>query len=135
MGQLSLDAATEIIYRGRDHALLIDMPMAIAVTDGGGYLVAFARMDGAILGSIEIALKKARTCILFSGPSEGLWDLCRPGGPAPTTEHTNGGLIPYAGGVPIWDADGNLIGAVGCAGGLPGQDGEVARSAAAVGEH
>src|SRR5277367_1147474 len=101
MIQLSFDEATQIIARGREHARSIDVPMTIAVTDGGGYLLAFARMDGAVLGSIEIAIKKARTCILFGGPSEGLWDLCKPGGPAPATETTNGGMIPYAGGVPL----------------------------------
>jgi uncharacterized protein GlcG (DUF336 family) len=66
---------------------------------------------------------------LFSGPSEGLWDLCKPGSPAPATEASNGGMIPYAGGVPLWNGDGSLIGVIGCAGGLPSQDGEVARSA------
>jgi uncharacterized protein GlcG (DUF336 family) len=103
--------------------------MNIAVTDGGGHLLAFARMDGAILGSIHIALAKAKTSILFNGPSENLWDFCKPGGPAPATEYTNGGLIPYAGGVAMNDDDGSLIGAIGVSGGLPAQDGEVARAA------
>jgi uncharacterized protein GlcG (DUF336 family) len=93
-------------------------------------MLAFARMDRAILGSIEIALAKAKTSILFNGPSENLWDFCKPGGPAPGTEYTNGGLIPYAGGVALNDADGTLIGAIGVSGGLPAQDGEVARAAA-----
>ena len=87
------------------------------------------RMDRSILGSIDIALKKAKTSVLFNGPSESLWEYCKPGGPAPTTEGTNGGLIPYAGGVPIRSADGSLIGAIGVSGGMPAQDGEVARAA------
>ncbi|HEX6523551.1 MAG TPA: heme-binding protein [Streptosporangiaceae bacterium] len=99
----------------------------------GGHLLAFGRMDGAILGSIDIALGKAKTSILFNGPSENLWDFRKPGGPAPATEYTNGGLIPYAGGVAIHDDQGNLIGAVGVSGGLPTQDGEVARIAAGKG--
>jgi uncharacterized protein GlcG (DUF336 family) len=119
-----------MIGRARAHATSIDVPMNIAVTDGGGHLLAFARMDRAILGSIEIALAKAKTSILFNGPSENLWDFCKPGGPAPGTEYTNGGLIPYAGGVALNDADGTLIGAIGVSGGLPAQDGEVARAAA-----
>jgi uncharacterized protein GlcG (DUF336 family) len=102
--------------------------MNIAVVDGGGHLISFARMDRAILGSIEIALAKAKTSILFNGPSENLWEYCKPGGPAPATEHTNGGLIPYSGGVALHNADGELIGAVGVSGGLPAQDGEVARA-------
>jgi uncharacterized protein GlcG (DUF336 family) len=127
---ITLDAAQAMIDRARAHATRIDVPMNIAVTDGGGHLLAFARMDGAILGSIEIALAKAKTSILFNGPSENLWDFCKPGGPAPATEYTNGGLIPYAGGVVLNDADGSLIGAIGVSGGLPAQDGEVARAAA-----
>ena len=125
---ITLDAAQAIIERARAHTTSIDVPMNIAVTDGGGHLLAFARMDGAILGSIEIALAKAKTSFLFNGPSENLWDFCKPGGPAPATENTNGGLIPYAGGVAMND-DGSLVGAIGVSGGLPAQDGEVARAA------
>jgi uncharacterized protein GlcG (DUF336 family) len=101
-----------------------------AVVDGGGHLQAFGRTDGAIPGSIEIALAKAKTSVLFNGPSENLWEFCKPGGPAPATEYTNGGLIPYAGGVAIHNEAGTLIAAVGVSGGLPVQDGEVARAAA-----
>jgi uncharacterized protein GlcG (DUF336 family) len=98
------------------------------VVDGGGHLLAFARMDKVILGSIDIALTKAKTSILFNGPSENLWEFCRPGGPAPATELTNGGLIPYPGGVAVHDDNGSLIGAIGVSGGLPQQDSEVART-------
>jgi uncharacterized protein GlcG (DUF336 family) len=127
---ISLRQAQAMTDRARGHAELIGVPMNIAVVDGGGHLLAFARMDGAILGSIDIALAKAKTSVLFNGPSENLWDYCKPGGPAPATEYTNGGLIPYAGGVAVHDGDGTLIGAVGVSGGLPVQDGEVARAAA-----
>jgi uncharacterized protein GlcG (DUF336 family) len=127
---VTLEAAQAMVERARAHATRIGVPMNIAVTDAGGHLLAFARMDGAILGSIEIALAKAKTSILFNGPSENLWEFCKPGGPAPATEYTNGGLIPYAGGVALNDAGGALIGAIGVSGGLPAQDGEVARAAA-----
>jgi uncharacterized protein GlcG (DUF336 family) len=126
---LSLKEAQAIVERARAHAETIDVPMNIAVVDAGGHLLAFARMDKAILGSIDIALKKAKTSVLFNNPSEALWEYCKPGGPAPATESTNGGLIPYAGGVPIPGADGSLIGAIGVSGGVPAQDGEVARAA------
>jgi uncharacterized protein GlcG (DUF336 family) len=66
---LTLNAAQAMIERARAHATDIGVPMNIAVTDGGGHLLAFARMDGAILGSIEIALAKAKTSILFNAPS------------------------------------------------------------------
>jgi uncharacterized protein GlcG (DUF336 family) len=127
---ISLAEAQAMVDRARARAELIGVPMNIAVVDSGGYLLAFARMDGAILGSIDIALTKAKTSVLFNGPSENLWEFCKPGGPAPATEFTNGGLIPYAGGVALND-DGRLIGAIGVSGGLPIQDGEVARAGAA----
>jgi uncharacterized protein GlcG (DUF336 family) len=125
---MSLKEAQTIVELAQVHAERIGVPMNIAVVDGGGHLLAFARMDRSILGSIDIALKKAKTSILFNGPSEGLWDYCKPGGPAPTTESTNGGLIPFAGGVPIQGADGSLAGAIGVSGGMPAEDGEVARA-------
>ena len=125
---LSLREAQTIVERARAHAERIGVPMNIAVVDAGAHLLTFARMDGAILGSIDIALRKAKTSILFNNPSEALWEYCKPGGPAPATESTNGGLIPYAGGVPIRADDGSLIGAIGVSGGMPVQDGEVARA-------
>jgi len=128
--RLFLNDAQTAIERACAHADGLGVPMNIAVVDGGGHLLAFARMDGAILGSIDIALTKAKTSILFNAPSENLWEYCKPGGPAPATEYTNGGLIPYAGGIPLHDESGTLLGAIGVSGGLPTQDGEVARAGA-----
>ena len=125
---ISLKEAQTAIELARVHAETIGVPMNIAVVDGGGHLLAFARMDKSILGSIDIALKKAKTSVLFNAPSERLWEYCKPGGPAPTTEGTNGGLIPFAGGLPILGPDGSLAGAIGVSGGMPTQDGEVARA-------
>ena len=82
---ISLEQAQAMIERARAHAERIGVPVNIAVVDGGGHLIAFARMDRAIRGSIEIALTKAKTSILFNGPSENLWEFCKPGGPAPAT--------------------------------------------------
>ena len=129
--KLSLKEALTMVDLARLHAEKIGVPMNIAVVDDGGHLLAFARMDKAILGSIDIALKKAKTSVLFNGPSEDLWEYCKPGGPAPATEGTNGGLIPYAGGAPVRDMDGSLVGAIGVSGGMPAQDGEVARASLA----
>ena len=69
---ITLDDARGMIERARAHSAGIEVPMNIAAIDGGGHLLAFARMDGAILGSIDIALAKAKTSILFNGPSERL---------------------------------------------------------------
>lgn len=126
---LGLTQARRIADEAVRDASRLQLRISVAVADEAGALLAFARMDGAILGSIDIALAKAKTSILFNGPSENLWEFCKPGGPAPATELTNGGLIPYAGGVALNDDGGALIGAIGVSGGLPDQDGEVARAA------
>jgi len=104
----------------------------IAVLDAGAHLKAFMRMDGAVLGSIDIAQGKARTAALFGVTSEAVWDYCKPGAPAPGLERSNGGLMTFPGGVPLTSADGALIGAVGVSGGSPEQDVDIARAAAAA---
>jgi uncharacterized protein GlcG (DUF336 family) len=74
----TLDSAMAKLAREREHAQTIGVPMNIAVTDGGRHLLGFARMDGSILGSIDIALTKAKTSILFNRPSENLREFCKP---------------------------------------------------------
>jgi putative transposase len=57
-------------------------------------------MDGAVLASIDIAIRKASTAVLFQANSGSVWDYCKPGAPAPGLELTNGGLAPFGGGIP-----------------------------------
>jgi uncharacterized protein GlcG (DUF336 family) len=64
--QITSSHARAAIAAGEAKADEIGVPMNIAVLDGGGHLKAFARMDGAVLGSIDIALKKAKTAVLCS---------------------------------------------------------------------
>jgi len=87
-------------------------------------------MDGALLGSIDIAQRKARTAVLFEANSEALWDYCKPGAQAPGLELTNGILATFAGGIPLKTADGETLGAIGISGGAVAQDAEVARAGA-----
>ena len=108
----------------------IGVPMNVAVFDGGANLKAFVRMDGALLGSTDIALKKARTAALFCMNTEAVGEFCKPGGTSPGLETTNGGLVVFAGGIPIHDRQGNLLGAVGVSGGSVVQDFQVATAAA-----
>lgn len=103
----------------------------IAVLDEGAHLKAFTRMDGAVLGSIDVALAKARTSALFGITSQAVWDYCKPGAPAPGLERSNGGLMTFPGGVPLV-ANGALVGAVGVSGGSPAQDAEIAIAGAAT---
>ena len=128
--KLTEEIAQAAITAARMAASVIGVPMNIAVLDDGAHLKAFSRMDGALLGSIDIALGKAKTSALFGMTSEAVGEFCKPGGPSPGLELTNGTLVVFAGGVPIWDRNCTLIGAVGISGGAVEQDRQVAQAAA-----
>ncbi|MBN2701133.1 MAG: heme-binding protein [Methylothermaceae bacterium] len=104
--------------------------MCIAVVDSGGTLKAFYRMDDAWVGSIDIAIKKARTSVYFGMPSGEIGQLSQPGKPLYGIEHSNDGLITFPGGVPIVDDDGFMLGAVGVSGSSVENDDIVARAGA-----
>ena len=127
---LSSSQARAVIGAAEAKASAMGVPVIIALVDAGVHLKAFIRMDGAVLASIDVALKKARTAALFQSNSEAVWEYCKPGAPAPGLELTNGGLAPFGGGIPLKSADGALLGAVGVSGGAVAQDMEIARAAA-----
>ena len=81
---------------------------------------------------MSITQNQADTAIaaLFGFNTEALYDFVKPGGTSPGFDRTNGGLIVFAGGIPIKDAEGRLIGAVGVSGGAVAQDFQVATAAA-----
>jgi uncharacterized protein GlcG (DUF336 family) len=106
--------------------------MDIAVVDAGANLKAFARMDGAWLGSIDIASKKARTARFFNLPTGVLGELSQPGGPLYQIEVSNGGLIAFPGGVPLLASDGTIIGGIGVSGSTVEDDHAVASAGAAA---
>ncbi|KAJ8115791.1 hypothetical protein OPT61_g2642 [Boeremia exigua] len=123
---VSADQAYQIVQAAVKNATAIGIPQNIAVVDPSGLLVAFLRMDNAYIGSIDISQKKARTAVLFNGlPSSGLYDGSQPGAPLYGIEQTNGGLVVFGGGLPIY-YQGKLIGGVGVSGGTVPQDVEVA---------
>lgn len=88
----------------------------IAVVDSGSNLVAFARMDGAWIGSVDVALKKAKTAAWFQMDTADLNPLAQPGKALFSIEHSNGGLITFPGGIAIKDGSGHVIGAIGVSG-------------------
>jgi uncharacterized protein GlcG (DUF336 family) len=128
--RLTEEVAQAAIAAARVAAEEIGVPMNIAVLDAGAHLKAFARMEGALLGSIDIALGKAKTSVLFGMNSEAVGEFCKPGGTSPGLELTNGTLVVFAGGIPIRSGDGSVIGAVGVSGGAVAQDLRVAEAAA-----
>ena len=107
----------------------IGAKMNIAVVDAGANLKAFHRMDGAWLGSIDIACKKARTARQFDMPTGEIGSLSQPGGALFNIEHSNGGLITFPGGIPVTNENGEVIGAVGVSGSTVEDDHTVALAA------
>lgn len=126
---LTIVQADAMIAAGTARADAIGVAANIAVLDAAAHLKGFARMDGAVLGSIDVAIGKARTSALFQLRSDAVWDYCRPGAPAPNLEASNGGLMPFPGGLPVTGPDGGMIGAVGVSGGAPSQDLDIAQAA------
>jgi uncharacterized protein GlcG (DUF336 family) len=129
---LTTGQADDMIAAAKTTATALEIAVNIAVLDAGAHLKSFIRMDGAVLGSIDVAMRKARTAVMFKCSSEAVWDYCGPGGPAPMLELSNGGLAPFAGGIPLRRPGGALIGAVGVSGGTVAQDLEIARAAVAA---
>ncbi len=127
---ISAKQARAVVDAAKAKAAAIETKMDIAVVDVGGNLKAFLRMDGAWLGSIDIAIKKAKTARFFDMPTGEIGKLSQPGGPLYNIEHSNGGLITFPGGVPLKTADGVLIGAIGVSGATVEDDHAVATAGA-----
>lgn len=113
---VSFEVAQEIIEKAVEKSKQIGVKMCIAVLDSGGNLKSFTRMDDAQVGSIDIAIKKAKTACYFAMPSGEIGKLSVPGSPLYGIEHSNDGLITFPGGLPIVDEEGMLIGAIGVSG-------------------
>lgn len=127
-GDVTREQTTVIIEACVRKAQELDLLMNIAVVDVGGNLKAFTRMDGAWLGSIDIAVKKARTARLFDMPSGDLGPMAQPGQPLYHIEFSNGGLITFPGGIPLKDSGGQVVGAVGVSGSTVDNDQAVAEA-------
>lgn len=129
-GDLTTDQATLILESALKLAESQAVLVNIAIVDAGANLKAFLRMDGSYLGSIDVAIKKAKTARFFNCPTGEIGKIAQPGGDIYQIEHANGGLITFPGGVPIKDKQGVIIGAIGISGGTIAQDHQIAQEAA-----
>ena len=102
-------------------------PVAIAVVDSSGHLVAFAKMDSTQLGSIEVALGKSKCVALFRRPTKVFEEALAKGGENLRVLKVPG-VIPVEGGLPII-LDGKVIGAIGVSGAKASEDGQEAQAA------
>ena len=126
---ISLYRAQAVIHAAVAEARKRNWKMNVAVADSGGNLVAFQRMDGAMLASIQIAQHKARAAVTFRRPTKVFEDGVQ-------VMHLNyllafDGIIASRGGIPLID-QGDIIGAIGCSGGTDSQDEVVSKAGAAV---
>lgn len=129
---MTMSKAQLIIEAAVAKAKEIGQPMNIAVVDAGTNLTAFVRMDGAWLGSIDIAMNKAFTAKAFDISTLELGRNSQPGEQFFGIHASNRGRVMlFAGGVPI-KANGRIVGAVGVSGGSGKQDQAVAEAAAAA---
>ncbi len=128
---ISLHEARQVIAAAEKKAEEIGQPMNVAVVDQGNNLVAFARMEGAWLGSIDIAMNKAFTAKAFDLATIDLADNAQPGQQFYGIHASNGGKIMiFAGGIPL-KRDGQVVGAIGVSGGTKPQDQSVAEAGVA----
>ena len=127
-----LEDARRVIAAAERKAGELGQPMNIAVVDAGGNLVSHVRMDGAWLGSIDIAINKAYTARAFDLSTADLAEQAQPGqqfyGIAASNDNR---IMIFAGGIPL-QRDGRIVGAVGVSGGEGEQDQAVADAAAAA---
>jgi len=124
-----LERAKAVIAAAAAEAQKRNWKMNIAVLDSGANLVAFERMDGALLASIAVSEHKARAAVIYRRETKVFENAIQL-----SNYHyvvTIDGVIASRGGIPLVE-NGKLIGAIGCSGGTGSQDEVVAKVGAAV---
>ncbi|TDG10244.1 heme-binding protein [Paraburkholderia guartelaensis] len=129
---LTLEDAKKMVCAAEARATSLGIAYNIAVVDAGGHLIAFLRQDGALIGSIDLAIDKAATARIFDTATSRLATLAQSGKPLYGIQESNAGkVVIFGGGIPIV-FKGNVIGAVGTSAGTVEQDIEVAEAALAA---
>jgi glc operon protein GlcG len=112
---LTLDIAKKMLEAGEKEAEKQGVPMSMAVSDAGGNLIAFRRMDNAALFSVQIAMDKAFTTVLGKMPTASFASQYCTGGLVPLFFHER--WITFPGGFPIIK-NGVILGGIGVSGGI-----------------
>ena len=123
---LNLEVGKEIAAAAEAFAKRNSWNVVIAIVDDGGHLIYLQRADGTQIGSIEIAIRKAKTTVNFKRPSKAFADRLSKGGVGLVA--LPGGLA-FEGGVPIIH-QGEVIGGIGVSGVTAQQDGLIAQAGA-----
>jgi uncharacterized protein GlcG (DUF336 family) len=129
---ITLEETKKLISSAEQKAHEMGLAMNIAVMDAGRNLVAFHRMDGAWVASIDIAIDKAFTSAGRGLTTREIGEMAQPGEPLFGINTTNGGrIVIFAGGIPL-TRDGEVVGAIGVSGGAVDEDHEVAEAGVAA---
>ncbi len=124
---LGYSLARTLTSIAESHAERVGVPMAVAVADGRGSLLCFARMDDALPAATQIAMAKAYTAAVLRLPTHEIGRLAQPGGELYGIQHAGEGrIVLFGGGLPL-AIDDCVVGAVGVSGGTVDQDLAVAR--------
>lgn len=127
---ITADAAKTVAAPAVAEARKNNWTMAVAVVDTAGALVYFEKMDDTQIGSIDIAIAKARSAVWFKRTTKVLQEVLAAGGDGLRVLGMQG-AVPIEGGIPL-TVDGKIVGAIGVSGGSPQQDGIAATAGAAV---
>lgn len=127
---IALDSAKKAAATAVAEARKNTWMMAVAVVDTAGHLVYFEKMDGTQIGSVTVAIDKARSAALFKRPTKAFQDTLAAGGDGLRVLGIHG-AVPIEGGVPL-SIDGKIVGAIGVSGGTAQQDGQCANAGAAA---
>ncbi len=129
--KLTLEGARAVLAAAERRAVEVGVPMDIAVVDEGAHLMAFARMDGAKISSVQIALAKACCAALRRQPSGPAMDAGQPNALLSLALAIGSHAVqtPIRGGIPL-EVDGQCVGAIGVSNGSEEQDADVARAGA-----
>ncbi|MDM1293954.1 heme-binding protein [Sphingobacterium sp. N143] len=129
--EINLNESKQVVQQAIAKAIQLQVNANIAVLDTAGHLKVFERMDDAFLGSMDIAIKKAKTACLFRTSSANVGEYLKPEARAYGMTATNDGLVGFAGGLPIFKNN-EIIGYIGVSGGAVPEDLEIATAGAGI---
>ena len=125
---ISLENAKKVAAAAITEVRKNNWSMAVAVTDAAGYLVYFERVDATQVGSVAVAINKARSAAQYKRPTKVFEDALAAGGEGLRILGLEG-AVPVEGGLPLV-MDGKIVGAIGVSGGTSAQDGQCAKPGA-----
>jgi len=126
---LTLEDAKQMLSAAEAKALSLGIPYCVATVDAGGHLIAFLRQDGALIGSVDLAIDKAKTARIFDKTTSDLATLAQSGKPLFGIQESNAGkVVIFGGGIPVVVGEA-IVGAIGASAGTVEQDIAVAEAA------